>query len=365
MKIRQIIEVMEKLAPPGFAEEWDRIGLQIGDAEADAQKVVVALTPSLDVLNQATACGAEIVISHHPLIFKPLTSLTGSTPAERLAAGFVKADVALFAAHTNLDNAPGGINDSLAECLGLTNIQPLAASRAPMKKVVVFVPEENLEQVAAAMCAAGAGRIGAYRDCTFRVKGTGTFTPMAHADPHIGRRGKLERVAEVRLESIVPAEDVAGVAAAIRESHPYEEPAFDIYPLENRRVEGGPGRWGMLERPVKASDFIAEVSEKLGARGIRYVGDAGRQVSKVAVCGGAGADLYQDALGHGCQAYVTGDVKYHTFLDAGDDGLILIDAGHAETELPGVRVLHERLSGAISDIEVVLSEDEGRSINLL
>jgi len=365
MKIRQVIEVMEKLAPPRFAEEWDRIGLQVGDAEAEVQKVLVALTPSFDVLNEATACGAGIVVSHHPLIFKPLGSLTGGTPAQRLAVGFVKADVALFVAHTNLDGAPGGINDSLAECLGLRSIKPLTPSPGALKKIVVFVPEENLEQVAAAMCAAGAGRIGAYRDCTFRVRGTGAFTPTEHAQPYVGRPGKLEHVAEVRLESIVPQEDVAHVVAAIRRSHPYEEPAFDIYPLENGPVEGGGGRWGELERPAKAADFIAEVSEKLGARGIRYVGDPQREVSKVAVCGGAGGDLYPEAVSRGCQAYVTGDVKYHTFLDARDDGLILIDAGHAETELPGVRALRDRLNDALSDIEVMLSEDEGTPINLL
>jgi len=365
MRIKQIIDVMEELAPARFAEEWDQIGLQVGDREAEVDTVLVALTPSFEVLDEAAARGAGLVVSHHPLIFKPLVSLTGSTPSERLAAAFLKRDVALFAAHTNLDSAPGGVNDALARRLGLANVQPLAPARIALKKIVVFVPNGAIEEVAEAMCAAGAGNIGAYRDCTFRVKGTGTFTPTPQAAPHIGTRGKSEHVVEVRIESVVTDADVPGVVAAIRQSHPYEEPVFDIYHLENKSRESGPGRWGTLPEPVTAADFIAEVSNKLNTPGLRYAGDETRQVSKVAVCGGAGGDLYKDAIAHSCEVYVTADVSYHTFVDARDEGLLLVDAGHAETELPGVGALRERLAAKLGAAHVVLSERGRRAVRRL
>ncbi len=212
------------------------------------------------------------------------------------------------------------------------------------------------------MSKAGTGRLGAYTDCTFRVSGTGRFMPTNRAHPHIGRKGTLEHVAEARLESIVPEEAVAGVVDAIRESHPYEEPAFDIYPLENRRRDAGLGRWGTLPEPVTVSEFVAEVSRKLNAPGIRYTGDGAREVSKVAVCGGAGSGLYRNVLRCGCEVFITGDVKYHGFLDACAEGLILVDAGHAETELPGVRALSNRLRAARAGVEVLLSEAETRIV---
>ncbi|NQT18758.1 MAG: Nif3-like dinuclear metal center hexameric protein [Planctomycetes bacterium] len=363
MKIKDIAIVMESLAPERLAEIDDPIGLQVGNSDADVRTVLVALDPSRGVLNEAAERNAQLVVSHHPLIFTPLASLTDRTPAERRAVEFVKQDVALFAAHTNLDCAPGGINDSLAQLLGISYVQPLTRARTALKKIVVFVPAGDLDDVAAAMCAAGAGSIGAYTDCTFRVRGIGTFTPTAAADPHIGQAGRLEHVDEARLESIVREENVAEVLAAIRKAHPYEEPAFDVYPLENKRGEAGLGRWGVLPGPMAAADFIAEVAKKLGTRGIRYVGDATRRVSRVAVCGGAGADLYKEAVAHGCEVYVTGDVKYHAFLDACDDGLILVDAGHAETELPGVRELHRRLGAELPDVEVLLSRSEGGAVS--
>jgi dinuclear metal center YbgI/SA1388 family protein len=363
MKIKDIAAVMEKLAPGRLAEENDPIGLQVGDFEADVRTLLVALDPSLGALNEAAEQDAQLVVSHHPLIFRPLTSLTGRTPAERRAVEFVRKGVALFAAHTNLDCAPGGINDTLARLLGITDIQPLSLARTALKKVVVFVPEDDLDAVAAAICAAGAGRIGAYSDCTFRVRGIGTFTPLEGAKPHIGQPGKLEHVGEVRLESIVSEENVAGVLAAISKSHPYEEPAFDVYPVENKRREAGLGRWGVLPCPMTAGDFISEVAGKLDAQGIRYVGDATRRVSRVAVCGGAGGDLYAEAVRRDCQVYVTGDVKYHAFLDACEEGLIVVDAGHAETELPGVIELHRRLRAELPDVEVLLSSSKGGAVS--
>jgi len=358
MKVSDIMRVMEGIAPARLAEDWDHVGLQVGDAAADVRRVLVGLSPSLDLLSEAAGRGAQMVICHHPLIFQPLASLTGATPAEKIAAGFVKRDIAFFAAHTNLDNAPGGVNDALAEAVGLADVRALTFATSKLAKVVVFVPEEALEKVSAAICNAGAGRLGAYRDCTFRVPGTGTFTPMEGAHPYIGERGRLERVAEVRLESIVPEEAVPAVVAAIRASHPYEEPAYDVYRLQNERREAGLGRCGVLPRPARAEEFIARAADALHAPGISYAGDGTRLVSKVAVCGGAGGDLYRDALRLGCDLLLTGDVKYHAFLEANDAGIVLADAGHEHTELPGLRKMFHRLKQELGGVDVMMEEEK-------
>jgi len=360
MKIKDVAAVMEEIAPARFAEEWDRIGLQVGDAEASVDRVLVALTPTPRVLDEAVERGAQLVVSHHPLIFKPLASLTGASAVERLVAGFVRRGVALFAAHTNYDSAPGGVNDVLAQCLGLRDVRPMVAARAKLRKLVVFVPPRNVEDVAAAICGAGAGSIGKYSNCTFRSEGTGTFLPSEAARPHIGRPGVLERVPEVRLESIMPEHRTAAVVQAMLAAHPYEEPAFDIHPLENDIEESRLGRCGTLPEPMRAREFAEFVARKLDAQATRFAGDPEASVRNVAVCGGGGGEMFAEAAARGCQAYVTGDVKYHTLADARDAGLVIVDAGHAETELPGVKALCRRLQEALPHVGVSLAKDDGR-----
>jgi len=361
MKIKDVAAVMEEIAPARLAEEWDHVGLQVGDADAEVSRLLVALTPTPGVLDEAARWNAQLVVSHHPLIFKPLESLTTATAGERLAVGFVRNGVGLFAAHTNYDSAPGGINDALAECLGLHDVRPMATARAKLHKFVVFLPHENLEAVAAAICEAGAGSIGEYSHCTFRSEGTGTFLPSERARPHIGEAGRLERVPEVRLESIMPANRTAAVVQAMLAAHPYEEPAFDIFPLENEFAESRLGRCGTLPRPMPAREFAEFAAKALDAACTRFAGDPEALVTDVAVCGGGGADLFPEAIARGCQAYVTGDVKYHTFADARDAGLVIVDAGHAETELPGVKALCRRLHEALHGVEVRLANDDGRA----
>jgi len=362
MKVMDIARVMEELAPARLAEDGDKIGLQVGDPAAEVRTLTLTLSPSAAALAHAIKHRAQMVISHHPLIFRPLAGLTNSTPAERIVSGLVRAGISLFAAHTNYDSAPGGVNDVLAGLLGIRNVQPLMQAATRLRKVVVFVPNDHLEKVSAAICNAGAGRLGAYRDCTFRSEGIGTFTPLEGARPFIGKRGKTERVAEVRLESIVPEECVDGVVSAIRRAHPYEEPAFDVFALETPRGEHGLGRWGELAKPVPLRRFASTVRRKLGAPGVRYVGDGDRSIRKVAVCGGAGGDFYMHALRHGCDLFVTGDVKYHVFIEAQQLGLAVIDAGHGHTELPGVRALQPRLAGLLPGVKVLLGEAEDKMI---
>ena len=358
MKVSDIMRVMESIAPARLAEPWDRIGLQVGNAEADAGTLLVGMTPTLPLLAEAVELNARMIICHHPLLFKPLTSLTDSSPAERITAGLVRHGIAFFAAHTNYDVAPGGVNDALAELIGLTQVQPLSYANSRLAKIVVFVPEEALEKVADAICAAGAGHIGAYSHCTFRIPGTGTFLPLEGAQPYIGEKGKLEKVAEIRIESIVPEELVPGVVEAIRKSHPYEEPAFDVYQLANERREAGLGRWGIIAKPLPAAEFLAAVARTLDLDCIHYVGDGGRTVSRIAVVGGAGGDYLKDAIARKCDVLITGDVRHHVHLEAADRGIILADAGHAQTEWPGVIALHKRLAKLLPAVRMMLSTSE-------
>jgi len=356
VRISEIAGVMDEAAPPRLAASWDRIGLQVGRADADARRVLVGLGPSDELLREAAERGVQLLVCHHPLIFHPLQGLTDSTPAERMAAELVRAAIAFFAAHTNLDAAPGGTNDALAEVMGLADVRPLAPAELKLAKVAVFVPSSHVEAVSAAICNAGAGQIGAYRDCTFRLEGTGTFTPGEGSRPFIGKQGALERVQETRLESIVPRECVAAVIDAMRRAHPYEEPAFDVYPLENTLRTGGLGRCGMLPRPMPLAEFAGEAARRLNSPATRFAGDAKRMVAKAAVSAGAGIDLADAARAEGCDVLLTADVKYHQFLDARGRGLAVIDAGHAETELPGVRALWSMLRARLPGVEVLLSE---------
>ncbi|HUW32624.1 MAG TPA: Nif3-like dinuclear metal center hexameric protein [Planctomycetota bacterium] len=358
MKVSEIMRVMETIAPARLAEPWDRIGLQIGSAESDVDALLVGMTPTFPLLAQAIEQNARMIVCHHPLIFKPLAALTDSSPVEQVAAGFIRHGIAFFAAHTNYDVAPGGVNDALASLLGLTQVQPLSFTNSRYAKVAVFVPKEALEKVSDAICAAGAGHIGAYSRCTFRIPGTGTFLPLEGARPYIGEKDKLEEVAELRLESIVPEELVPGVVEAIRKSHPYEEPAFDVYQLANERREPGLGRWGILPEPMPAAEMLAGVARKLKLGCLQYVGDGARIVSRVAVVGGAGGDYLKDALARECDVFITGDVRHHVFLEAADRGIVLADAGHAQTEWPGVIALHKRLAELLPGLRVMLSTSE-------
>jgi putative NIF3 family GTP cyclohydrolase 1 type 2 len=266
----------------------------------------------------------------------------------------------LYAAHTNLDFAPGGTSFALAARLGIASAEILRAPFTLQKKIVTFVPEADVEHVAGAMAAAGAGTIGNYEECSFRVGGEGAFRGNAASNPAVGRRGALERVREIRLEMVVAGPRVAAVKAALRRTHPYEEVAFDIYPIENPSPGYGMGVIGELDRPLKLRGFLERVRRSLGAQHIRYTGEPGRTVRRVAVCGGSGADLLPAAVEAGADAFVTADVKYHAFHDS-TGTIALIDAGHYETEFPVVRTLARRLAARLRGAGIPVSSTRVRT----
>lgn len=326
---RELIAQIEAFAPLDLAVEKDRIGLQVGDPDAKVNGVLLALDVTEEVVDEAIRLGANWILCHHAVLFRPLYDLRRDRPGGRLIAKLLKHDLQVYVAHTNLDSAPGGVNDVLAEKLGLINARVLLpVHRETYKKLVVTIPKAHHEPVLQAICQAGAGWIGNYSHCTFNLDGIGTFLPEEGTNPFIGTRGSLERVEEVRLETIVPARLQSDVVRALIEAHPYEEPAYDIYPLELEGSVQGLGRIGQLQQPVPLQELAQRVKEAYGLTHLRLVGNPDASVTTVAVLGGSGGRYWTDAKKQGADVYITGDLDHHTALDAREAGLCLLDPGH-------------------------------------
>lgn len=340
-----IFQMIEQLSPLELAEDWDNCGLQVGDPDKMTDCVLLALDMDEAVLAEAVDRGADLVITHHPLLFKGLKQVREDRGPGRLLAKIIRAGITVYSAHTNLDSAPEGVNAILAQRIGLTGISVLKPARERYLKLVVFVPAESAEKVREALAGYGAGWIGSYRDCSFMQKGTGTFRPLEGTSPYLGKTGELARVEEIRLETIIPARLASGAVQTLLKAHPYEEVAYDLYPLENRPSGSGIGRLGLLQEPVDFATFSNRVKEALGLKNIRRGGAPDSQISKVAVCGGSGGDFWPLALSSGADVLITGDVGYHGARDMLSAGLNFIDAGHYGTE----RIVLEPLRGYLED----------------
>ena len=339
--------VLEGLAPRAFAEPWDNVGRLVGRRSASVERVLVALDLTEDVLVEATTGGFNAVVTHHPLIFTPLLRVTDHDRVGLLVTQLINADIALIAAHTNLDSAPGGLNDLAAEELGLMHPTPLTHARTGWKKLVGFVPAEAMERVSRAVFAAGAGLIGAYEGCAYESKGEGTFLPGATAHPQRGTVGQAERVDEVRWETVVPASRVTAAVRAFIAEHPYEEPAFDIYPVDDVSPRAGLGRVGSPRVRLPLVSQAEAVAETFGLRKITYAGDPGRVVDTVAVVTGSGGSLIEEAAA-AADVLVTGDLKYHDADRAADLGLALILVPHDHLETFALRLWTRTLRSALS-----------------
>ncbi len=347
------MEAVERIAPLPLAEEWDNCGLQVGDPAAQADRVLVALTPMPEVFEEAEEKGADFLLFHHPLIFGPLKSIVTSSYPGGLLARAIRNGLAVYAAHTSYDAAPEGVSIALARALGLRGPLRVLSPRGALRKLVVFVPEENAGAVAKALAEAGAGVIGDYTECTFRTQGTGTFRGGDDANPYLGEKGRLEKVQEVRLETVVPAHAVGRAIDAATAAHPYEEVALDVYPVEGSPAGCGYGRLGTLPERLTAEELREHVSASLGFPS-RLAADPGRRIETVAVVGGSGGSFIPEVAASGAHAYVTGDVDYHDALLAESLGLTVIDAGHAATELPSLEPLARRLAELV-DVPVEVS----------
>jgi dinuclear metal center YbgI/SA1388 family protein len=344
MKIAEIEQMIESWAPKWTAWERDNVGLQVGDRTRNVTSVLVALDVTEQIVREARAKNVGLIVSHHPLLFQPPTAVTASTDIGRLILQLVKSKIALYSAHTNLDFTKHGVSFALAERLGLTNIRFLSPLKGTRAKIVVFVPQGHVDGVAGAMSAAGAGVIGEYESCSFRLSGTGTFRGSLETRPFIGQAGQLETAEEVRLEMIAPRARVQAIVTAMKRVHPYEEVAYDVYPLDNDDPNYGMGAIGELKRPRPLKAFLQHTKRALKAEALRYTGDPRRRVKTVAVCGGSGSELLPVALSRNADVFITADIRYHTFHATG--GLALVDAGHWETEHVILEPLAERLRQA-------------------
>lgn len=328
-KGQTLVQYMEQLAPKHIAMEGDKIGLQLGSLQKDIQGVLVALDVNEDVIDEAIKLGTNLIVAHHAIIYRPLANLQSDTPMGKVYEKLIKNDIAVYIAHTNLDVADGGMNDWMAEALGIDSGASLEdVHMDSLYKLVVFVPKDHHERVLEAMLGAGAGHIGNYSHCSFNLEGIGTFKPGEGTDPFIGTQGKLEKVEEIRIETVVPHSLRSKVIQAMLKQHPYEEVAYDLYPMDLKGRTFGLGRVGKLKDPVTLGDFVERVKEKLQVPMVRVVGDLSKPIKKAAVLGGSGARYWKNAQFRGADVLVTGDVDYHTAQDAWMAGIAIIDPGH-------------------------------------
>jgi dinuclear metal center YbgI/SA1388 family protein len=329
---KDVINFLEELAPPYLSEDWDNVGLMMGSKSKKIEKVLICLDITKSVVQEAISIKADMIISHHPFLFKGIKRIIPEDPKGELIYSLIKEDICVYSAHTNLDFAENGLNYTLAKSLGLKNLKNLKThKKEKLYKIVVFVPCEFAEKVTSAMTSTGAGWIGNYSDCSFTLEGTGRFRPLEGSNPFIGSTDKLEKVIEHRVETIVKEELLSEVIDSMLNAHPYEEPAYDIYSLIQGGKEFGYGKVGELDQAVSLGDFISSVKKSLNIQSLRVIGDRKEKIKKVGVfCGSFDGDVVPSLKS--LDILVTGDVKYHTALDISELGLCVIDAGHFGTE---------------------------------
>ncbi len=348
MIAENIINFIENWAPPGAAWDKDNVGLQVGSSKQKVISIFLCLELTEKALNEAIRKKSNFILTHHPFIFKPLRKInTYSDPKGRLIEKLIKNNITLYSAHTNLDFTKDGVSFELARVLNLKKPQFLVNQKSNQYKLVVFVPRKSLENVADELYKAGAGIIGEYENCSFRSDGIGTFKGLENSNPYIGEKHNYKSVDEIKLEVLVDSWKLNKVTNALLIAHPYEEPAFDIYPLQNENVNYGFGVIGELERSLTANEFLEYTCSSLKTSNIRYAKGKNKKVKTVAVCGGNGTDLLEAAVGKGADAFVTADLKYHTFQD-GEDRILFIDAGHYETEIFALNAVKRKLENLIN-----------------
>lgn len=331
MKVSELVSYLNSLAPYTYQESYDNSGLLVGNPSAEVKGVLVALDCVESVLDEALSAGANVIVTHHPIIFKGLKRITGSSYIERVVQKAIRHDLNLISIHTNLDNMSYGVNKIISDKIGLRNTKILLPKESSLVKLNVFVPATHADQLRSAMADAGAGKIGDYDACSFSLIGFGRFRPNENADPYLGKAGELEKVDEEKIELTVPQHAVNAVISAMKKNHPYEEVAYDLIPLTNANEEIGSGMVGELENEEEALKFLNRIKELFGSGAIRYTYINKTAVKRIAVCGGAGSFLLGAAKRANADVFITADFKYHEFFDA-EDRIIIADIGHFESE---------------------------------
>jgi dinuclear metal center YbgI/SA1388 family protein len=359
MKVKDIAGVVEQIAPLGLAQSWDNVGLLVGNSERPIRNVLLTIDVTRSVVAEAKALKTDLIVSYHPVIWDGLKHVLAEGPTGTVYE-LIRSNIAVFSIHTALDAQIGGVNDGLAEMLGIVDAKPLGdyVEYAPQEnyKLVVFVPVDATDKVANAVFAAGAGAIGNYRDCGFRTDGTGMFLPLEGAHPAIGKRGRPEAVHETRFEAIVPAERLDAVVAAMKEAHPYEMPAFDIFKLFEYGSRFGLGRFGSLARPAKIARLIEQIKKQTGAKAVGLVGDSKRLVRTAAVCAGTCGRILNTVIANGADLYLTGELKHHEALAAQEAGLTCICLSHTVSERFMLKKLARQLKDRMKPVTIKISK---------
>jgi dinuclear metal center YbgI/SA1388 family protein len=353
MTLHDLHTLLSTWAPKDIAWERDNVGLQVGEITSRVTGILVCLDVTEKVIEEARKRRANVILSHHPLLFRPPKTITPNDHTGRCIRALVAQAINLYSAHTNLDFTAGGTSFALAEALGLKDVDFLHTSYRVQKKIVTFVPEAHVEKVRDAMAAAGAGVIGNYDHCSFGTIGAGSFRGNKATTPAIGKKGVLEHVSEVRLEMLANQWDVPGVVRAMKAAHPYEEVAYDVYPLDNTSSKYGMGIIGTLKKPMRLERFLDLLKKRLHTKALRCTASPVTTIRRVAACGGAGVELVSAAVAQNADAFITADVKYHDFHDA-TGKILLIDAGHYETEHPVVNAVVRKLQKDFADRKITI-----------
>jgi len=340
MKLSQLTAYLESLAPLAYQEDYDNAGLIVGQPEHEIHQALISLDCTEAVVDEAIANNCQVIISHHPIVFRGLKKFNGKTYVERIVEKAIRNNIALYAIHTNLDNIMNGVNSKICETLGLKNCRVLSPNHNLLKKLVTYVPLSHADEVLNALFKAGAGNIGNYSETSFNAEGTGTFKGNDQANPYVGEPGKRHLENEVRIETIYPAILESKILMALVLAHPYEEVAYDLYELTNQNQQVGSGMIGELDTPVAEEEFLYHIKERMRVHVIRHTAFTGRHIKKVAVCGGAGGFLLKHAIAAGADIFITADYKYHEFFDA-EGKLVIADIGHFESEQFTQQLLYE------------------------
>jgi dinuclear metal center YbgI/SA1388 family protein len=362
MKLKDLCSYLDTAVPLSFQEDYDNAGLQVGSPEAEISSALLAIDVTEELIDEAIAHDCNLVVSHHPLIFRGIKSLTGKSYIERIIHRAIKNDLAIYSAHTNLDIFKDGVSRKMAEKLKLEDISVLAPSENTLLKLVTFIPESYFEKVRNKIFEAGAGVVGNYDQCGFSVSGTGSFRGNEKANPFVGEKDKIHFENEIRFETILYSHMQNKVTKALLEAHPYEEVAYDFFTLKNKNAEIGLGCVGKLQNPVPEEKLLKIVSSIFDAKGIRHSKLTGRPVAKVALCGGSGASLLNHAIGCGADVYLTADIKYHDFFNT-ENKILLVDIGHYESEKFSTEILKDLIIKKFPKFAVRFSETNTNPIN--
>lgn len=364
MKIQEVINIIEEFAPTAYAEDFDNVGLLVGDANTQVSNALISLDTIEEVIDEAIEKNCNLIISFHPIIFSGLKKITGKTYVERTVMKAIKNDIAIYAIHTALDNQHKGVNDAIADKLGLVNRQILIPKRGSIKKLTTFVPTKDSEALRIALFKAGAGSIGNYDNCSFNLEGAGSFKPNEEANPVIGEKGKLHYEKEILIGMTFPAHLEGKILNSLFKAHPYEEVAFEINTLDNINQKLGMGMTGDLKQEIGEEDFLNNLKKTFNCGVIRHSGLLGKPIKKVAVLGGSGSFAIEKAKKSSADIFITADLKYHDFYKA-DKKLVLADIGHFESEQFTKDLLHSYLTKKIRNFALILADTNTNPIKYI